>query len=322
MRRSAVALMALAMVLISLVPIAQASGGAFPGADGKIVYESHDYNTGGRGGRSRLFTIDADGSHRHAITPRFWDSMAPTWSADGAKVAFVRQVPPSPGAPVGEEALLTADADGTNVAVVLPYRRTGARRIGASPAWSPDGSLIAFCAFHHFSDPRIFVVDSDGSNLRKLTVGAHNDCDPSWSPDGSSIVVDSYPPSVKFGVAPIVTLDPTDGTRTVIVGDGFNLYPDFSPDGTHLVFARGHGRSSDLFTVRTDGSELTNITKTPKREEIMPAYAPSGAEIVFAAYSARSSGDLWILASDGTGPIRRVTDTPHRDDYYPHWQPI
>lgn len=322
MRRIVVALIGLTTVLVAPVPTTNAFGRAFPGSDGKIVYESHNYQAGGRNGRSRIFTIDADGSHRRAITRPFWDSGAPAWSADGAKVAFVRQRPASPSAPTGEQALLSADADGSNVTTVLPYRRTGVRRIGASPAWSPDGSQIAFCASRHFGDPRIFVVNSDGSNLRKLTVGAHNDCDPSWSPDGSSIVVDSYPPSVKFGVAPIVTLDPTDGTRTVIVGDGFNLYPDFSPDGTHLVFARGHGRSSDLFTVRTDGSELTNITKTPKREEIMPAYAPSGSEIVFAAYSARSSGDLWILASDGTGPKRRVTDTPHRDDYYPHWQPI
>jgi Tol biopolymer transport system component len=310
-------------ICLVLVPVSESAHAAFPGSDGRIIYGSVNLAVRPRN-RSRILSIAPDGTGRRAISPPFRrDSEFPSWSADGSMVAYVRHMP-TPGVGLGgpndPETLVTANVDGSGAKAILPYVRQGLRRIAASPAWSPDDSQIAFCAYLHFNVARIYVVNSDGTGLRKLTVGPYNDCDPSWSPDGTSIAVDSSSGGIR-GTSEVVLLDATTGARTDLVHGAF---PDWSPDGTHLVLARSVGRTSDLFTVRTDGSGLTNITRTPNAFELSPSYSPSGAFVVYAASNFFHQGpeDLWIRSSDGSGNPRRLLHTPHRDEYSPHWQPV
>jgi len=55
------------------------------------------------------------------------------------------------------------------------------------PAWSPDGTQIAFASERN-DNPDIFVIDADGNNERQLTFRSHLDWKPSWSPDGTQLV--------------------------------------------------------------------------------------------------------------------------------------
>ena len=59
-----------------------------------------------------------------------------------------------------------------------------------APAWSPDGKKIAF-ASERTGNPDIWVMDSDGGNLRQLTTHTALDAAPAWSPDGKKIAFDS-----------------------------------------------------------------------------------------------------------------------------------
>ena len=59
------------------------------------------------------------------------------------------------------------------------------------PAWSPDGTQIAFTRFYGATQGEIFVMNADGSNQRRLTANA-NDRNPTWSPDGTKIAFSSF----------------------------------------------------------------------------------------------------------------------------------
>jgi Tol biopolymer transport system component len=102
----------------------------------------------------------------------------PTWSPDGSRIAFVRQV------------------DGrAHVFVAAPHRGATATQItegaddDALPAWSPDGSLIAFCSSPVSNgvarNSNLFVVKPDGNGLRQLTEGDADACRPAWGPGGT-----------------------------------------------------------------------------------------------------------------------------------------
>ncbi len=76
--------------------------------------------------------------------------------------------------------------DGTDV-TRLTANTAGADDI--SPAWSPDGSRIAFTAIRSGDAPSIYVMNPDGSNRVRLTTSGY-DYIPAWSPDGTKIAFD------------------------------------------------------------------------------------------------------------------------------------
>jgi Tol biopolymer transport system component len=75
------------------------------------------------------------------------------------------------------------DADGENQRLLIPTD-------GGWPAWSPDGSQIAYFG-RMDGNPEIYVVNADGTNQRRMTDNQIDDWEPSWSPDGEWILYTS-----------------------------------------------------------------------------------------------------------------------------------
>ena len=97
---------------------------------------------------------------------------------------------------------------------------TGRHRIAAvgsstAPAWSPDGTRIALTG--GFPDVRIYVVDADGANLRRLPPSVsykNQDCGPVWAPDGKRIAFNPSFPTGDGGIGGIYLMN-TDGGDVV-----------------------------------------------------------------------------------------------------------
>jgi WD40-like Beta Propeller Repeat len=207
-------------------------------------------------GNLRPATINPDGSGFTRLdgTPDpLLDLGCGAWSPDGARIAcegFNDDHPEVDGLYT-----LRASDGGDLVRVAgrgIPYD------------YSPDGSQIVFGR-----DGALFVVNTDGSGLRRITPERFVTSDlpgGSWSPDGRWILVEHR--GYLFEVHP-------DGTalRQIPLDDGpgrsFAFSPGWSPDGTRIVFSmawKATGYQVDIFTARADGIDLVQVTNTPERD--------------------------------------------------------
>jgi TolB protein len=210
----------------------------------------------------------------------------------------------------GEIYAMNADGSGqTNL--------TNHQASDASPAWSPDGTRIAFASWRISpSNYEIFVMNADGSGVTRLTFNTWHDGEPAWSPDGSKIAFSSNGASA---VAEIWVVN-ADGSGLTQLTDNttFDYSPEWSPDGSKLAFQRYvSGGSPDIFVMNADGSGETQLTDDPA-VDAAPSWSPDGSKIAFNSYR-DGNWEIHIMNADGSGQTN-VTQTAS-DESYPQWSP-
>ena len=171
-----------------------------------------------------------------------------------------------------------------------------------SPDVSPDGTTIV--AVHEIEgfEPRqsvLVTVPITGGSPTRLSEETWVVNDPTWSPDGSRIAF-AGSPGGPFGiyVLDIATGDATlvPGTDEISVGN-----PAWSPDGSRIAFEARDGTQPeqwDIYSVRLDGSELTNLTRTPNYSETMPTWSWTLDRIAFIE-SGPAEGALLTMSAAG-----------------------
>jgi DNA-binding winged helix-turn-helix (wHTH) protein len=135
-----------------------------------------------RDGKKEIYVMDADGSQVKRLTNNVADDVNPRWSPDGRRILFESERD-------GNSEIYVMDADGGN-----QIRLTRNNAADATATWSPDANLIAF-ASNRDTGPSynpynldIYVMNADGSNVRRIVNDPEYDVSPQWSPDGRSIL--------------------------------------------------------------------------------------------------------------------------------------
>jgi Tol biopolymer transport system component len=302
---------------------------------------------------SNVWVIDGDGMHLTALTQQtssMQPAMVPAWSRDGTKIAYLQTLP------VNAVQLWVMNADGSDAHVVVATQ--GGTTI-STPVWSPDGTRLAFSSTlaldgsptsAPISAFNIWVVGADGNNLVDVTAttaaGAHS-LGPVWSPDNLRLAFYSLRAidgsDAKQNTNNVWTANPGGGGLVTVTNytTASAASPDWSPDGTQLVYA-SNGASNGTDTVVTqniwvaspggsDAIALAPITALGTSQS-GPTWSPDGGTIMFHSQRALDGSDakaasgvfnLWLMSSDGSNPRAITTGTAAAtDSLFAQWPRI
>lgn len=149
------------------------------------------------------------------------------------------------------------------------------------PAWSPDGSQIAYVVGTEATQNQdIWVINADGTNARKLSESSAAEWEPSWSADGTRIAFVSD----RAGNADIFVRN-ADGSGedfnlTAYAPDSAQYSPDWSPDGTRIAYISTENGTPSLWVMTEDGSERVELRSAGEALNY-PNWTPDSARILY-----------------------------------------
>lgn len=311
MRRRGITLTGLARVFVVAVTLAcwlllaASAGGTLSRRGDLIAFDDRN---------GHLWAMRMDGSGlRRIVKIRGALEENPAWSPDGSWLVFDSQY-------LTRTKVFGEFLHGPHFLSIARFGENRARKLVkvpgdvdleiVTPAWSPDGQLIAFgvlSSLTGFSAGGIYLVDRNGKHLRKIPGTSLFDSHPSWSPDGKTIVFEQ-----RKGIA-VVQID-GEG-RHELTGGSRDYSPVWSPDGRLIAFSRPDKNHNDnIWVMKADGSDQQQLTGESARRvpgprggvspghALQPTWSPTGRRIAYAA-----GAGLWVMNADGSNqrPIRR-----------------
>lgn len=274
-------------------------GGGIPG-----IAETHIFFVSSRSGHKEIWEMDYDGFGQHQLTHLGTISLSPRPSPDNSRVAFSSM--DHGGWRIRMYSLIL------NRMVAFPFVGSNA----FSPAWSSDGSRLAFSA-SPTGDPEIYVSNSNGGGIKRLTYFRGPDVSPTWNPKTNDQIAWC---SGRTGLPQIYIMS-ADGTNVQRMTDGgYATAPSWSPNGEFLTFAwnRHYGPGApggeDIYIMDIASKRWTQLTHGEGLND-SPSWSPDGRHIVFQR-NLGNGPQIWTMLADGT---RQQQLTTSGDNSMPSW---
>jgi TolB protein len=243
-----------------------------------------------------VWVADYDGANELRITNSRDLNINPSWSQDARAIAYSAYRGNQP-----PEILLSFITTGVLQNLTKGRLRNG----GASlPVFSPDGRQIVFHgSAEGASAPDLFVINVDGSNLRRLTTHPDSDTTPTWSPSGTQIAFTSD----RTGRPQIYLMnaDGTGGAQRLPIPDAEADRATWAPSPfNEIAYSARNGPGYDIKVYDLATRQTRQITFSEGSNE-SPAYSPSGRHL---AFTSTRSGlvQVFTIGRDGNG-LRQVT---------------
>jgi TolB protein len=215
---------------------------------------------------SNIYISDYDGANQQRITVTKSLDLAPTWSPDRKALAYF--------------SYRTGYQD-----IIVAYLEQGRRAMPAAgtpekqnllPVWSPDGTKIAFVS-NRDGNPEIYVMNVDGSGVRRLTNHPENDTTPTWNPTGNQIAFTSN----RNGNPNIWTMNADGSDVRQLTRDTWSDRATWSPAPfNEIAYTSRSGAGFDIKIFDFATRSVRTITDGIGSNE-QPAFSPNGRHIAF-----------------------------------------
>jgi TolB protein len=251
-----------------------------------------------------IYLTDYDGAGPKRVTVSKTLNVAPVWSPDGQALAYTSYR-------TGEFSVFQ------DIIVSLLYKGVRQTPLNGDPnkqnylpAWSPDGSKMAFTS-NRDGNPEIYVVNRDGSGLRRLTNHSAIDSTPTWNPAGTQIAWTSD----RTGNPQIWFMN-ADGTgQRKLTSESWCDRPTWSPEPfNEIAYASRTGAGFDIKIYSFGKGESTRVTDGIGTNE-SPAFSPNGRHIAFTS-TRNGKQQIFTIARDGND-LRQITREGNNG--YPNW---
>lgn len=272
------------------------------------IAETKIYFVSSRTGSKEIWSMDYDGQNQHPVTHLGSISLSPRISPDNSRVAF---------ASLGREGW-SIRMFSLELGRLVSFPAGTAGGANQSPAWSSDGTKIAFSSSRS-GDPEIWISDAGGGAPHKITSFRGPDVAPTWNPRTNSQLAWV---SGRTGLPQIYTMDQDGSNVERLTDSGYAISPSWAPNGQLLTFSwnRKYGPGApggqDIYVMDISSKPLRWLQLTHESgSNDFPSWAPDGRHIVFE----RAIGghtEIWSMVADGT---QQHQLTKSGNNFMPNW---
>ncbi len=341
------------------VPLAADAGAksypAFSPDGQRIAYSAR----AGKSDAFHIFVRALPADTPRALTAGEASDVSPAWSPDGSRIAFLRleedraeylvipagggaerkvaefpsereesQQPPAVAWSADGKSLIVIDtgrspAGLSTVAIeggaVTPLTTPPAGAADSTPVLSPDRNTLAFGRSSGAGQGDVYLCDSAGKGIRRLTFDDHEVQGIAWTPDGQDIV---YAANRSAGRSQLWRVPAYGGSPRMLTVAGLNAaFPAIAPSGNRLVYVESASGAS-LWRARLnpggEAEEDRELVRSTGRES-WPAYSPDGRRL---AYISDQTGadEVWLCDAEGANPLQ-LTHFNGSRVARPRWSP-